>query len=243
MTLLAPRASTEIPLPVARWLEVAWPVGLDTVDSVQFEGPVRVRRRRVWLRGDCTMRVQAAQGYVSDIRLGFGPLTTVRGLDAFVDGRGIMAIGRETTTGAEIDHGGFIALWALSILFPSCWSRLPGLRWTPIDDAEALVALPFRGGIETATIRFKPDESSFPTAIEAERQRVPGGPKVSWRAEYGDWHWRSGLALPTRLSATWGGDATPWFDLRIDDVIPNAHVRDDLDRANGVIEAHLAAAR
>jgi hypothetical protein len=243
MTMLAIRTSAEIPLPVARWLEVAWPDGLDEVESILIEGPVRVRRGRVWLRGHASTRLQAGEAYASEFLVGFGPLTTVRGLEAYVDGLGVSTIGGETATGADINLGGFLALWAQSILFPTCWTRLPGLRWTAIDDTEVLVALPYRAGSVTATLRFDPDQSSFPVAFEAERSRVPGGPTVSWRVELGEWHWREGLALPTRLQVTWAGDPAPWLDLRVETVVPNAHVRDDIQAAAETAGGRRASTR
>ncbi len=102
MTTLAPdRTTTELPLPVVRWLEVGWPDGIDDVESLEIAGPLRIRRGRLWLPGDATMRFQLGVGYVSDLRIGLGPLTAVRGLDAFVDDRGITRVGRARPLSAE----------------------------------------------------------------------------------------------------------------------------------------------
>jgi len=231
MTMLASRDSTETPLPVVRWLEVAWPDGLDRIESILVEGPIRVRRGRIPLGGRGTIRLQAGEAYASELRIGLGRLSTVSGVEAYVDGSCVTTMGGARATGADIDRGGFIALWAMSILFPTCWLTLPGLRWTAIDDTEVLLSLPYEDGTVTATLRFDPDTSSFPVAFEAERSRVPGGPRMSWRVELGEWHWREGLAMPTRLQVTWVGDPGPWLDMRIEDVVPNAHVRDDLRAA------------
>ena len=243
MIAALPRSSAEMPLPVARWLEVAWANGVDEVASLRVEGSVRVHRRRGWLRGSCTMSLQAGVAYATEVRVGLRPLPSVRGLDAYVDGHGVMTLGRDASTGPAVDEAAFLALWAESILFPSCWERLPGLRFTPVDDTEALVALPFGDGIITATLRFDPEISPFPLAFEAVRRRMPGGPRFSWQTLYDDWHWRNGLALPTHMRATWADEPNPWFELHVERVVPNAPVGDELDRARHVLASHLAAAR
>jgi hypothetical protein len=241
--LVEDRTTTELPLPVVRWLEIAWPDGMDEVESISVGGPLRLRRGRIWLPGDSTMRFQLGVGYVSDLRIGIGPLTAVRGLDAFVDGTGITRVGAETSLGHEVDQGAFLALWCQSLLFPTAWARLPGLRWTSVDDSLAFVDLPFRGGFETATIRFDPDRSAFPVAFEANRYKVVGGPKVRWRATYEDWHWRDGLAVPTRAVVTWDDEPGPWLDMRMEDVIPNDPVLAHFERARAAIaDGRLPAA-
>lgn len=236
MTLLLvhPAISTELPLPVVRWLEAAWPDGPEEIETLALRGPVRIRRNRLWLPGHADMRFELGVGYVSDIRLGFGPLTAVHGLDAFVDGCGITRVGSATAVGSEIDQGAFLALWCESLLFPTAWARLPGLRWIFGDETEARVELPFRGGLEAATIRFDP-ESPFPVAFEADRHRAIGSPKVAWRAEYGIWHWREGLALPTRMQVTWADEPGPWFEMRLEEVVPNEPITEPFDRARRVI--------
>jgi hypothetical protein len=146
-------------------------------------------------------------------------------------------VGREVSMGHEIDQGAFLALWAQSILFPEAWGRLDGLRWTAVAPDRARVSLPFGGGVETATISFAPDETPFPIAFEADRYRVVGGGKVGWRVDYADWHWRKGVAVPTRTIVTWADEPAPWFDMRMEHVTVNDPIADDLDRARQAIAA------
>jgi hypothetical protein len=184
------------------------------------------------------MRFRLGHGYVSDIRITVGPITAMRGLDALVDGTGITVVGGRPSTGHEIDQGTFLALWCQSLLFPASWAALPGLRWTPVGPDETLVTLPFRGGTETATLRFDPSGSALPVAFEADRYREVGRPKVGWRAEYRDWHWRDGLAIPTRLRVQWADEPEPWLDIRVEEVVPN----DPLDAHEARARKAIAAA-
>ena len=234
-TTLLERTSTELPLPVARWLEVAWPHGVGRVRSIALSGPMRIRRRRMWLPGDWTMHFALGKGYVSDLRVGLGPLTAVRGLDLFVDGTGMTRVGSETSTGPEIDQGAFLALWAESILFPSTWASLPGLRWIPVDETKTRVELPFRGGIETATLHFDPKVTSFPVAFEADRHKGAGGPKIGWRAVYEDWQWPDGLAMPTRMVVIWDDEPGPWLDMRVETMTLEESTERHLERARAAL--------
>jgi hypothetical protein len=242
MTLLVQdRTHTDLPLPIVRWLEVAWPDGVDPVETLTVAGPVRMLRGRLPLRGDTTMRFELGRGYVSDIRIGVGRMTAVRGLDALVDGTGITVVGHEASMGMEIDQGTFLALWSQSLLFPNAWRHLPGLRWTAVRDHEVIVTLPFGDGVETAVLRFEPERSPFPVSFEAERYREVGRPKVGWRADYGDWHWRAGIAVPTRLRVQWADQPHPWFDMRVATLVPNEDLRPHQERAREVIaERRLA---
>jgi hypothetical protein len=178
---------------------------------------------------------------VNDLRIGAGPITALRGLDALVDGTGITVVGHEASLGHEIDQGTFLALWCQSVLIPTSWSLLPGLRMTPAGDDAVVVSLPFRGGIERTVLVFDPERSAFPVAFQADRYREVGSPKLGWRASYEDWHWRDGLALPTRLRVQWGDDAAPWFDMRVEEVVANDPIEAHEDRARAAIaEASLA---
>jgi Family of unknown function (DUF6544) len=241
MTTLIPdrpatgRAATELPLPVIRWLEPAWRAGVGEVTAIRLGGTVRLRRGRLWMPGDTTMRFDLGERYVSDIRIGIGPITAVRGLDAYVDQTGISRVGGKVNVGPEIDQGAFIALWSQSILFPAAWTRLPGLRWGPLDDARAGVDLPFRRRIESATIHFDPDGEPWPVAFEADRYKVAGGPKVPWRVDYLDWRRGEGVAVPTRVVVTWADEPGPWFDLRIRTVVTNEPVGGHVERARRAI--------
>ncbi len=210
---------------------------MDVVSTITLAGPLRIRRASLRMPGDATMRFRLGTAYVSDLRIGLGPLTAVRGLDAFVDGTGMTRIGKACDMGMEIDQGAFLALWAQSVLFPRAWDRLPGLRWTALDSQRARVTLPFAGGEETATVSFDPEGTAFPVAFEADRYRVIGGPKIGWRVDYADWHWRTGVALPTRLVVTWADQPAPWFDMHLDEVGLNEPIDDDLERARTAIAA------
>jgi hypothetical protein len=244
MTLLiGDRTTTELPLPVVRWLEVAWPAGADDVRTVTIAGPLRMRRGHLRLRGDATMRVDLGRAYVNDIRIGLGPMTAMRGFDALVDGTGITVVGGETSLGAEIDQGAFLALWCQSILFPAAWRHLPGLRWTPVDDREVVVGLPFRGETQLAMLRFDPAGSTLPVSFHVHRYREVGKPKVGWRVDYDAWHWVDGLPHPTRLRVQWDDEPAPWFDLRVESVKWNGALDSDLDRARETIRRAQATHR
>ena len=208
MTLLvADRTATDLPLPVTRWLEVAWPDRADQVETITLAGPVRLRRGRLRLRGDTTMRFRLGHGYVSDIRMGMGPITAMRGLDALVDGTGITVVGGRPSTGLEIDQGTFLALWCQSLLFPASWAALPGMRWTPVGPGRGARRPPVPrqhrdrdAPLRLRTARRSPSPSRRTATARSVARSSAGG------SEYLDWHWRDGLVLPTRLRVQWADE-------------------------------------
>ena len=146
-------------------------------------------------------------------------------------------IGKACDMGMEIDQGAFLALWAQSILFPRAWDRLPRPALEQLDSRRARVTLPFSGGGEAATLLFDPRGDRVPGRVRGRPLRVIGGPKIGWRVDYEDWHWRTGVAVPTRLVVTWADQPAPWFDMHLDEVGLNEPIDDDIERARTAIAA------
>ena len=174
------------------------------------------------------MRFRLGHWYVSDIRIGVGPVTAMRGLVALVG-----QMGRRPSITRPLPLLPVAAL-------PGSWSALPGMRWTPVGPDEVLVALPFRGGTETARCASTPTARRSPwrsgrTAIAA--------PRIGWQAEYPTGTGgRAGAA-----AAQWADEPEPWLDLRVETVVPNEPIEAHESRAGpsprdpGLTVCHMPA--
>ena len=84
-----------------------------------------------WMRRPCMPRIpleirmahRLGYEFVHEIRIGRGRLSFRFGLDAYVDGHGLMKVGPSVQTGIEFDQGALIALWGEALGFPAAWER------------------------------------------------------------------------------------------------------------------------
>jgi hypothetical protein len=240
LVLPAPLSLDNLPAPVGRWLRAAHPEGVPDITSIVLYGPARFRRGRLpWIPIKVWMRHRLGSDHVSDIHVDAGPVTVLRVLDAYVDGRGIMKVAGAAVVGPEVDQGAFHAVWCEAVMFPAAWARLPGFAWEPVDDATARLLLPLGHGVEAVTIRFDAT-TGFPTSYETMRYKGLDR-KVGWRVDYLDWHRFDGMAAPSRVLVTWADEPGPWFEMRVEDVATDVPMDDHLARAREAIQAALAS--
>jgi hypothetical protein len=172
--------------------------------------------------------------FAHEIRIGGGRLAIGFGLDAFVDGRGLMKIGPAVQTGPALDQGALIALWGEALIFPSSWQRRADVRWEAIDDISARLMVAGPAGELPLTVTFDP-ASGHPAVCDALRHKG-NGPLVGWRGTYAGWHrFQGGVLAPGRLSVAWADEPGPWLELKVERLEPGAAVDDALDAARRVI--------
>ncbi|HZD17161.1 MAG TPA: DUF6544 family protein, partial [Actinomycetota bacterium] len=168
----------EVPAPVARFLEVAFPEGAPKVETAALEGTGRFwLRRSPWIPFENTISFRPGRDRVSDMFVRLGPFTLFRVLDAYVDGHGITKVLRKADVGDEIDQGALHPMLVEALMVPSCWSEIAGFSWEAADGTSARIIVPFAGGTERATVRFDA-RTGFPSLYETPRFKKVGGPKV-----------------------------------------------------------------
>jgi hypothetical protein len=205
------------------------------------DGPARVETLRIetsaWMRRPGMPRIplsirmwhRVGRAFVHDIRIGRNPLAVQLGLDAYVDGRGLMRVGSSTNVGPHFDQGALIALWAEALCFPSAWEVREDVRWEPVDDRTARLVVPGPEGEIPITVGFDPG-STCPISCAADRYKATG-PKVGWVCSFHGWRrWPGGVLAPSRFRAQWADEPFPWIDIRTTDVRTNVPVEASLAR-------------
>lgn len=231
------RAPAGLPVPVARFRDLAVALGPRSMESVRIEARATMRRPglpAIPLR--IAMIHRLGFDFVHDIGLGFGPFTIRLGLDALVDGAGIMKIGPVTDVGPTIDQGALISLWGEALGFPCAWDRLPGLRWDAVDADAARLCIPSPDGTVELTVLFDP-ATGYPATCEADRHKGRG-PKVHWCGSYLDWRrFDRGVLAPARFLVEWADEPRPWLDVRVERVLVDGPIAPDIERARRAIAA------
>lgn len=225
----------DVPEPVVRYLEVAYPNGASEVGTAVMEGSGRFRIRPLpWLPVRNTISLHPGVDRVSDMLVGIAPLTVLKVLDAYVDGHGITKVLRKADVGGEIDQGSVHPMLCESLTFPSSWSRMPGFAWEAVDRATARMLLPFQAGTEIATVTFDP-VTGLPATYTTPRFKQVGGPKVDWRIDALEWGRSGVVSMPRRLVVTWADEPGPWLDLRFTRVVTDLDISEPIARARAAI--------
>lgn len=225
----------DLPAPVARFVDAAYPEGVPEIETAVLEGSGRFRRRPLpWMRFGHTISLRPGVDRVSDMFVRLGPITLFRVLDAYVDGQGITRFLNTADIGGEIDQGALHPMLVETLMFPSSWSKIPGLAWDGGEGAAMRVSIPFAGGTEVAAVGFDPG-TGFPVSYEAPRFKAVGGPKVDWRVEMADWSRFGPVVACRRIAVTWADEPGPWLKMRIVKVTTGEDIAEPLARARAAI--------
>ena len=220
----ASTAVTALPAPVARFRDVALAGNPPAVETVAIKTTAWMRRPgmpRIPL--EIRMIHRLGHDFVHDIRVGRGRLSFRFGLDAYVDGHGLMKVGPAVQSGIEFDQGALIALWGEALGFPSAWQDRSDIRWEPVDDQTAILVVPGPEGDIPITVGFDP-ATGLPAYCEADRYKATG-PKVHWRGASSDWRrFEGGVLAPGRFTVQWADEPFPWIDIRTKAVRVNVPV-------------------
>jgi hypothetical protein len=221
-------AMIDLPDPVARYCALAADGAPRVVETLAIETIAWMRRP--WMPPiplEIRMAHRLGYEFVHDIRIGRGPLSFRFGLDAYVDGHGLMKVGPSLQTGIEFDQGALIALWGEALGFPAAWERRTDIRWEGVDEHMARLVVAGPEGEIPITVGFDP-ETGCPAYCTADRYKAKG-PKVGWTGRFGDWRrFDGGVLAPSRFEVQWADEPYPWIEIRTTAISVNAPVDDAL---------------
>jgi hypothetical protein len=230
----SPRSARDLPRPVARFRAAAMKDGQAVVETVLIETTAWMRRPGMpRMPLEIRMAHRLGREFVHDIRIGRGRLSFRFGLDAYVDGHGLMKVGPSVQTGVEFDQGALIALWGEALGFPSAWEHRGDVRWEAVDADTARLVVPGPEGDIPIIVAFDP-ETSFPVRCEAQRYKSKG-PKIGWTGHSSEWRRFAGVLAPGRYTVQWADEPCPWIDIRTTSVTVNAPVDDAIARGRAAL--------
>jgi hypothetical protein len=228
-----------LPVPVARFVELAAEAHSGPFKTVALDTTAWMRRPGLPpIPLEIRMLHRLGEGFVHDIRIGRRPLSVRFGLDAFVDRRGAMKVGRSVKLGPTYDRGALIAMWAEALTFPSAWLDRTDVRWEAIDVASARLVVPFEHGDVPITVGFDA-ASGLPDLCLADRNKGDG-PLTPWMGVWRDWRIADGVLAPRRLVVRWLDEPDPWLAITVRSIALDAPVDAELDRARQMIDGRGA---
>jgi hypothetical protein len=234
MTELARYRTNRLPAPVGRFVGLADPPGSERIRTVVLDTVA-------WMWRPGMPRIPLAirmthvlgQAFVHDIRIGRPPIAFRFGLDAFVDGRGLVRIGRATQCGERIDQGALIAMWGEALVIPEAWMTRPGVVWDTIDEHSARLVVPCPAGSVGMDVEFNP-ATGLPSTCRADRYKGDG-PLTPWTGRWSAWRPAGrGVLVPRRMEVRWLDEPKPWLDIRVRRVLLDAPVEPELERVRAI---------
>lgn len=175
---------------------------------------------------------EAGQGYRHYIEVTFFGLPLMKINEHYLDSRGRLELPFGVEQGEKINQGANLGLWAESLWLPSLYLTDPRVRWEAVDDATALLVVPFGERQERFVVRFDPDTGLI-TWFESMRYKgESSSSKTLWLNQALAWGTRDGKPWLVQGALIWMDDGKPWAILTAEEVVYNVDVREYI-RARG----------
>jgi hypothetical protein len=213
-----------LPAPVDRFYRQGYSSSVPMVNSAVIVGRgwVRLLGLRWPMRFRCVH--EAGRAFTSHIEVTMFGVPVMNVDESLVDGHGQMRTPfGEQSSDPRLDQGSELRLWAESATWlPPILVTDPRVRWSPVDDATALLHVPSGPDGETFVARFDP-VTGWLCLLEAMRFRGTEDGKTLWLCTAQDWAPVSGQQVARTGTLTWQDQGAPWASFTVETVTYNAN--------------------
>lgn len=214
-----------LPAPVDRFYRAIYGEAVPLITSAVLTGRGPLRIKGITFPARFRFVHLAGQGYRHYLETTFFGLPFMKVHELYLDGAshfelpfGVLENDPNTNQGANL------GLWAEAVWYPAAWLTDPRVRWEAIDDATAILVVPFGEDEDRFVVRFDP-ETGLLRYLEAMRYREPEDvAKRLWIPEVRAWQAIDGYLLPSVSSLTWFDQGKPWAVLTLEAVVYNVGV-------------------
>ncbi len=216
-----------LPDPVERFYREIYGDSIPLIESAVISGRASLRIRGVTFPGRFRFAHIAGKGYRHCIEATLFGLPVMKINESYVDGKACMELPFGMIENEpKVDQGANLALWGEAMWFPSIYVTDPRARWEPVDDATAIIVVPFGDTEECFVVRFDPG-SGLPRLMEAMRYKgADAADKTLWLNEFSEWNDRGGERVFTVVAVTWFDEGRSWAEFRVEEIVYNADLTD-----------------
>ncbi|WP_202630543.1 DUF6544 family protein [Deinococcus alpinitundrae] len=225
-----------LPVPVERFFRLTYGERIPVITSAVITGRATIRP----IPGGPTLPArfrfihEAGHNYRHYIEATWFGLPILRVNESYLDGVSRIELPWQKSEGnLQTAQASNLGLWAETTSMPAVFLIDPRVRWQAVDDATALLIVPFGQAHETFVVRFDP-ATGRPTLLESMRFKGETDThKTLWSNELRQWGSFGGVTLPRIGTATWQDDGTPWAVFTTESIDLNTNVRQSV-RARGL---------
>ena len=225
-----------LPPPVERFYRLTYGERIPVITSAIITGRATLRP----IPGGPTLPArfrfihEAGRNYRHYIEATWFGLPILRVNESYLDGVSRIELPWQKSEGhPQTAQAGNLGLWAETTSMPAVFLTDPRVRWQAVDDATALLTVPFGEASETFVVRFDP-ATGRPTLLESMRFKGETDTnKTLWSNGLLRWSSFGGVTLPSVGTAMWEGDGQPWAIFTTETIDLNTDVSESV-RARGL---------
>jgi hypothetical protein len=204
-----------LPAPVQRYFRAALTPGQAVVSAatIQMTGTFNMSATdEQWKLFTSRQRVTTRRpGFLWDARIAMLPGLTVRVVDGYIVGSGLLRATvqglftmADMRGGGEIARGEFMRYFAEAVWYPTALLPSQGVRWKAVDERSANATLV--DGPISLTLLFRFDEAGLIESFRAESRGGMVGKvmvQAPWEGRFSNYQKRDGMSVPVAGEVAW----------------------------------------